>query len=226
MWTSPKRSSAALHSRFRHVGFVLAIMVVIKAVMLSADGFAFAADQVGAATRVHGQATAINDGAPRDLAVQSPIMLEDQLATGTDSRLEITFTDGSLLTMGADGSLKVNSFVFQQPDQRNTLQLLAVGAFKLVSGAVNKPEGKNISVVTPVGALAIRGTDIWAGPIDGAFGVFLIDGQVTVTTNGGAVTLTEPGSGTNISDINTAPGAVTQWPQEKVDRALAAVAFQ
>ena len=200
--------------------------VLLSVVQAVASTSASAQEVVGATTRVQGTATATNSQATRQLRLASPVQKADQLATGDDSRLEITLVDTSILTMGANATLKVNDFVYQDPSQQNALEVFAVGAFRLVSGAINKPDGNNIQVNTPVAALGIRGSDIWGGPIDGAYGVFLIDGQVTVTTNGGSVTLTEPGSGTNIADINQPPGPVTQWPQEKVDRAVAAVTFQ
>ena len=73
--------------------------------------------------------------------------------------------------------------------------------------------------------IGIRGTDFWTGPIDGQFGVLLLDGAVTVSNPAGVVVLDQPGEGTNIAGPDSAPGPVTQWPQQKVDRALAAVAF-
>ena len=211
----------------------MSLLAALARFILAAAVFAFvtavpaqAVDPVGAATRVQGKATATNGAQTRDLQIQSLIHKADQLATEIDSRLEVTLIDKTILTLGASATLKVNEFVFQDPANTNALQLFAVGAFKMVSGAVNKPDGGNIQVITPVGVLGIRGTHMWSGPINGTYGVFLIDGEVTVSNSGGSITLTEPGSGTNIADINTAPGAVTQWPQDKIQRALAAVAFQ
>ena len=210
----------------RHLLRAVQLAVVFAALQSLLMAPANAAEVVGAATRVQGTATATDSQSTRNLAPASPVHKADQLATGDESRLEVTLADASVLTMGANATLKVNEFVYQDPSRKNTLEVFAVGAFRLVSGAINKSDGDNIQVVTPAAALGIRGSDIWGGPIDGAYGVFLIDGQVTVTTNAGSVTLTEPGSGTNIADINQPPGPVTQWPQEKVDRAVAAVTFQ
>ena len=53
--------------------------------------------------------------------------------------------------------------------------------------------------------------------------MFLIDGEVTVTNAAGEQILDTPGEGTNISTPDAAPGPVTIWPQDKVDRALATV---
>ena len=51
---------------------------------------------------------------------------------------------------------------------------------------------KKITVATPVAALANRGTDVWWGPIDGSFGVLLVQkhhSNVDVRNEAGGVTL-------------------------------------
>ena len=64
-------------------------------------------------------------------------------------------------------------------------------------------------------------------PIDNlALGVLLIDGAVRVSNAAGERILSRPGQGTNIATSGAARGPVTLWPQDKVDRALAAAAFQ
>jgi hypothetical protein len=57
---------------------------------------------------------------------------------------------------------------------------------------------KKITVATPVAALAVRGTEFWAGPIDGQYGVLLLHGKVDVSNRAGAVRLSSPGIGTDI----------------------------
>jgi len=61
---------------------------------------------------------------------------------------------------------------------------------------------------------------------DQSLGVFLIEGAVRVSNTAGAQTLNQPGQGTNIARRGAAPGPITFWPQDKVNRAIAAVTFQ
>jgi len=56
--------------------------------------------------------------------------------------------------------------------------------------------------------------------------VFLIEGAVSVSNAAGEQILTQPGQGTNIATPGAAPGPVTFWPQDKVNRAIATVTFQ
>ena len=52
------------------------------------------------------------------------------------------------------------------------------------------PPSGPLSVATPFGLIAARGTKFFAGPSQGTFGVFVEHGLVTVRTRVGAVTLT------------------------------------
>jgi hypothetical protein len=126
--------------------------------------------------------------------------------------------------LGAQGVADAFFVAFRIPNFFR--RLFAEGAFRMITGQVNKATGAAVQVHTPVAALSVRGTDFWSGPIDGGFGVFLINGEVHVRTVGGETTLSEPNTGTNIANAASAPGPVTIWPQDKVSRALAAVAFQ
>ncbi|MFQ5626781.1 MAG: hypothetical protein ACE5FM_09040, partial [Methyloligellaceae bacterium] len=54
----------------------------------------------------------------------------------------------------------------------------------------------------------------------------LLDGAVEVTNPGGTVVLDSPGIGTTIASPTTAPGDPVAWPQDKVGRAVASIAFQ
>ncbi len=102
-----------------------------------------------------------------------------------------------------------------------------VGAFRFLSGQASKLARSDISVRTPIAIIGIRGTEFWAGPIDNqALGVFLIQGAVSVSNAAGEQILSEPGQGTNVATRGAAPGPVTVWPQDKVNRALATVTFQ
>ncbi len=73
--------------------------------------------------------------------------------------------------------------------------------------------------------ITVRGTDFWAGPIDGKQGVLLLDGRVEVANEAGGVTLDETGEGTWLASAEEAPRTPARWPAEKVDRALAATSF-
>jgi hypothetical protein len=189
---------------------------------------AVAADAaIGAVTRIQGDGNAAVDGGWAPLDLGASVFLNQEVSTGEAARLELTFADGTLLTLGERAKMILDTFVYNPAEGTGKLKASVVGAFRFVSGQVTKQQNTEVAVTTPVATVGIRGTEFWGGPIDDqVLGVFLIEGEVTVTNAAGQQTLDTPGEGTNILTPDSAPGNVTIWPQDKVQRALATVTFQ
>jgi hypothetical protein len=193
------------------------------ATLLVASAPAFSEGEAGAVSQTKGSATGSIDGAKHPLDVGTSVFMNEVLATAAAARLEVTLLDTTKLTLGENAELRIDSFVYSGK-RTQSLKFAAVGALRMISSR-NKPPGAPGGLRTPVVEIGIRGTDFWTGPIDGQFGVLLLEGAVSVSNAAGAVVLDQPGEGTNIAGPGSAPGPVTQWPQQKVDRALAEVAF-
>lgn len=199
------------------------ILTIALLIVFTGQPAAAQEDAVGSVARVQGTATGQTNEATEKLEVGASVFMEEVLATGTAARLEVGFLDTTKLTLGEKAKIRIDSFVYGG-GQTRVLKVAAVGALRFISGR-GKPRESQVIVRTPVVSIGIRGTDFWTGPIDGQFGVLLLEGAVSVSNSAGAVVLDQPGEGTNIAGPGSAPGPVTQWPQQKVDRALAAVAF-
>ena len=188
---------------------------------------ASAADPIGSVSRIQGESSAMVDGTSARLDLGASVFLNQEVSTGEAARLELTFNDGTLLTLGEKAKMILDSFVYSPAEGTGKLSMAVTGAFRFVSGQVTKQRETQVAVTTPVATVGIRGTEFWGGPIDDqALGVFLIEGAVTVTNANGEQVLDAPGQGTNIATPDAAPGPVTIWPQDKVDRAIATVTFQ
>jgi hypothetical protein len=201
------------------------LLALLLSVLLLPAGPAAAAEIVGAVDRVVGVATATGPGGPVALAAEGPIHFDDLVTTGEAARLQIGFNDGTRLTLGERCTLRIDAFVYQPGSSGGTIALAIAGPFRYVSGAVGggtKGEGR---VVTPVATIGLRGTDFWGGEVDREFGVILLAGSVSVTTAAGTVVLAAPGEGTNVAAPDAPPGPVVIWTPDKVERALATVAF-
>jgi hypothetical protein len=214
---------------------VLALSLAAALSGMLASYPADAATVVGSVTRIKGEARGASEGKSRDLASGAPIHLEEVITTGSGGRLELTFDDGTRLNVGEKARVRIDSFIYRPGAQANAFRVNMTGAFRFVSGALGKTGESTMSVVTPFATIGIRGTDFWGGPIDGAYGVFLAEGAVSVETAGGETILDEPGDGMNI--IVTPPlrgragsggavrGPVTTWDPDKVERALSTVSL-
>lgn len=194
--------------------------------------FGFAADHVsaqtiGAVSRIQGDANGTLGSTTRALSLNTTVSRNEIISTGDAARLELTFADNTRLTLGEKAKLTLDRYVFNPRAGNGTIRFAVIGAFRFLSGRLSKLARSSVSVMTPVAAIGIRGTEFWAGPIDDqALGVFLIAGAVSVSNAAGEQILNQPGQGTNIATAGVAPGPVTFWPSAKVNRALAAVAFR
>jgi hypothetical protein len=203
--------------------------IVIAVVLLSGfdSGQATAQEAIGTVSRIQGEARGTRGGTTQALSLNTSVFRNEVVSTGEAGRLEITFTDDTRLTLGEKTKLTLERYVFNPAASGGTIRFRLVGALRFVSGQVSKLKNSVVSITTPVAVVGIRGTEFWAGPIDKqALGVFLIEGSVSVSNAAGQRILSQPGQGTNIAAPGAAPGPVTFWPPEKVNRALAAVTFQ
>ena len=204
-------------------------LIIIAVMLVSgfAGGQCAAQDAIGTVSRIQGEASGTRNGAIRTLGLNSSVFLNEVLSTAQTARLEVTFTDNTRLTLGEKAKLTLDTYVFDSAAGNGTIKFGLVCAFRFVSGQVSKLASADVSVTTPVAAVGIRGTEFWGGPIDDqALGVFLIEGAVSVSNAAGQQILSLPGQGTNIAAPGAAPGPVTIWPPDKVNRALATVTFR
>jgi hypothetical protein len=206
-----------------HRLIVIAMMLLFGFV----SGQAAAQEAIGAVSRIQGEAHGTRGGTTRALDLNAPVFLNEIVSTGEAARLEVTFIDDTRLTIGEKAKLTLNTYVFDPAAGSGTIKFGVVGALRFLSGKVTKLASSDVSVTTAVATLGIRGTEFWGGPIDDqALGVFLIEGAVSVSNAAGEQILRQSGQGTNIATPGSAPGPVTIWPQDKVNRAVATVTFR
>jgi hypothetical protein len=184
---------------------------------------AHAADDtaVGSISEVEGEAQIASRGGTPTAVVGAPVHLNDELRTGTEGHLEVTFRDDTVLTLGEDASITIDRYVFN-PDQGIGEVLLqsTQGAFHFATGRLKELQGKAIMVTTPVANIGVRGTEFWAGPDEEDFSVLLLEGAISVDNQAGSVALSTPGQATAIRSRFEAPRAPMLWSRDRIDRAL------
>ena len=190
------------------------LFILLAAFAVTAVQPVTAAAQVGQVTRIEALAQVLRTGPATPLAVTSPVHMNDIVTTGREARLEITFNDGTVLTLGENARLQIDRFVFQPTTRDSGVDLAIKGAFRFVTGQLSARDG--LQVRTPVAIIGIRGTDFFAGPVNGIYGVLLFDGNVAVTNPQGETVLERPGQGTTIDAPGEAPGPATVWSQENM----------
>lgn len=214
-----------MHARFTVLRRFAILAVLIPAPVASVAA-AEDADQVGLVNKVENQAQVISVAGATTALAGTAVHMKDELRTGAGARLQVTFRDDTVLTLGEQASVMIDRYVYD-PGQGvgETVLQATKGAFRFATGKIKALKDKKIAVSTPVADIGVRGTEFWGGPINAKYGVLLLEGEVTVSNQAGSVTLIGAGEGTDVPSPLDAPGAPSAWPAEKVARAVASVAL-
>ena len=117
------------------------------------------AENVGQATRVARFAYQTPPQTQRaPLFRMNPVMRNGRLETVPSGALEVTFTDGSRLTLGSASSVVVDNYVYAGPQGTGEQTLkMTKGVFRFVSGSMPK---ERVRMQTPTVSIGIRGTTV------------------------------------------------------------------
>jgi hypothetical protein len=177
-------------------------------------------EHAGLVNKVENEAQIISASGATTATVGTPVQKKDELRTGANGRLQVTFRDNTVLTLGEHASVVIDRYVYD-PDHGigETVLQATKGAFRFATGRIKELKDHKIAVSTPVAYIGVRGTEFWGGPLD-KYGVLLLQGKVTVSNQAGSVVLSNPGQGTDIPSPLDAPGGPSAWPADKVARAI------
>ena len=175
-----------------------------------------AVERVGSVEDVKGEAFAELDAVRRTLDRAAPVFLGDEVVTGVASRLGMRLGRDTTIRLGEQARLKIDRFLVD-----------AGGEMTLRSGPLlfDRPPRSaraGLQIRSPFGLIAVRGTQFFAGPSNGRFGVFVARGSVAVSSAGQQVILRD-GEGTDFVSPGTPPTPVKRWAPERIRAALASV---
>jgi hypothetical protein len=148
------------------------------------------AQQVGQATNLRVVAM---QTPPRNRPVEiirfAPIFRGALLSTSPRGALEVTFSDGSRMSMGGASNVIVDEYVYAGPGgaARQTVRYTK-GFFRFVSGTIPKDR---VQIQTPTVNIGIRGTVVRT--------VVDEDGTTTVGVDDGTITVTSTQTGQSIT---------------------------
>jgi len=203
-------------------------------------GLALAAGSVGEVTKLRGQARVARGGGNVMLAEGTAIEEGDGVVTGPDARLKIQFKDGSVITLGENSKLNIETAKFEG-NKRDIAATLLDG---VVRAAVAKAgEGSNFAVSSSLVTSAARGTEWIMSIKDHTTSLLVLEG--TVNAKGKGETLAqlpnapiakgvdlgvkqglavgEPARALGMDPADL--GKVINWKAPKIDKLVAATEF-
>jgi hypothetical protein len=170
----------------------------------------------GSVQSLRGGAFAQGPSARRTLQPTADVFVGDLVETDPSSGLIMRLGKATTIKLGALAKFRIDKFVI---DAGGTLDLEQGG---LLIDRNDNAKKEALSVRSPFGLIAVRGTVFFAGPSNDVFGVFVAHGAVSVTGGGRTVSL-RVGQGTDIAHPGAAPSTPRSWPQARIVSALASV---
>jgi hypothetical protein len=185
---------------------------------LGLPGIARAQPGLGRVEELRGEATAEAGARRRALAQAAPVFDGDLVATGEDARCTLRLAEALEIRLGGGVRLRIDRFLARSG---GTL-VLERGAMLLDRQQRGAAPPPGVTVRSPFGLIAVRGTRFFAGPSNGVFGVFVERGEVFLVGADQGVPVT-PGFGADIAAPGAAPSTPARWGAPRIEAALASV---
>ena len=123
----------------------------------------------------------------RSLQRRSKVFVGDTISTGKNSRAQVRFIDGAVLSLRPESEMKIHKYNYgKSKAQEGSWMTLIKGGFRTITGAIGK---KHYKVSTSMATIGIRGTHYEAVINDQQLYVALWDGGVTLSNDAGEVDL-------------------------------------
>ena len=176
---------------------------------------------VATLTDLDGKAYAASTGGvTRRLQKNDDLFEQERIITSRKTTAELTFTDGTILTLGASTIVRVDSYTYRKPKQKQRANeaeegfatSILQGAVRAVTGLLAKRRPFSVKFRTRVATIGIRGTH-FAAEVDGDNTTVILLAQedseapnaIEVANSHGKVEIDKPGWGTEVPDANSPP---------------------
>jgi hypothetical protein len=183
---------------------------------------------IGRVTAIEGQATVFHHGqfSNESLAVETPVFRGDIIETAAASKIIITLTDATVISLGERSHLEVTQFLYDTRQQAHTARLhILSGVFRTIVSKLIPRSAFEVRTTTAVAA--IRGTDLMGEVTADSTAIVVLDGTVMVSharpSIGGQVTLTQ-GLGTTVKS-HEPPSVPKKWSESRIEALRKATAI-
>ncbi|HKM62769.1 MAG TPA: FecR family protein [Acidisphaera sp.] len=165
---------------------------------------------------LRGEAYAMEAAGRRTLAPAAEVSVGDLVSTAAQSSLGMRLGMATEVRLGPEAQLRIDRFLV------NVGGVLELARGSMVFDHAPTAGGIDVTVRSPFGLMAVRGTRFFAGPSNGVFGVFVVEGTVLVVGSNTSVEVTK-GLGTDIVRPGAEPTNPHPWGAARIATALASV---
>jgi hypothetical protein len=155
-------------------------MLLAAALLVSAQAFAQPAAVVEG---VQMPAWVERSGRTSPVAPGMALQAGDQVKTGAGSRLLVKLSEGSLVKLGENATLRIAELTPSQEVFRAAMRVLE-GAFRFTTDVTARQRRRDVNISVATVTAGIRGTDLWGRSREDRQIVCLIDGRIEVGAEG------------------------------------------
>jgi rhodanese-related sulfurtransferase len=140
-------------------------------------------DYIGKITKTEGKAVILKIGELRASPVEAGLVVElgDIIRTMDESKVEITFTDGSVVGLAANSKIDIMDYLVEGTERRKGLIKLSRGKLRaIVTKASKGAKPGRFNVITPTAITGVRGTDFFVFHVKGLTKLAVKEGSVDI----------------------------------------------
>ncbi|MBI9110821.1 FecR domain-containing protein [Maridesulfovibrio ferrireducens] len=117
-------------------------------------------NSIGVVLAANGEVFLQSDSGMRTVQSGAPVYAGEELITGPGSTAEIRFVDDTLLSQGADSSISLDDYIYDNTDDTASELLfkMSQGTFRMVTGKIAEQNPERFKVGSPLATIGIRGT--------------------------------------------------------------------
>ncbi len=177
----------------------------------------FTKTMAGKVVAVEGKATVAPKGKKnRKLARGSVIFTDEMIHVEGASKLQVRFTDGSLINLIPNTKYQINAYSYtNQTSSNQYIGQVFTGGFRHITGDIAKTNPDKVQVKTPTATIGVRGTsfEVLVTPNQGTI-VGCELGQINLSTPTGSIALgpSAPFQFSTVSSPGARPEGLTARP--------------
>ncbi|MEK0084168.1 FecR family protein [Benzoatithermus flavus] len=178
---------------------------------------------IGEVTAQRGDAWAIRHDRIQPLTMGDPVLVDDIVRTGPDTRLLVTCRDGLAIAIGGGSEVALRAYLADRSAGRLQVALGLLHGILRLFGERSLPS-RWIEVDTRTALASVRSTEWLVEADERGTGVLAITGEVEVRGLAGGVVLLRPGEGTDVAP-DAPPKPAARWGEARRKDAIARTSF-
>jgi len=196
------------------------LMFGLQSLLPSAAAQAQDGKSIGRVTGLEGKVTLLPQGkfTPELLMLRRPLFREDIIETDRASKVRITLTDATVISLGERSRLELKEFSQEARQQTRAGRFaMTMGVFRAILKEMMPPS--TFEVTTPTAIAAIRGTDLMGEVSPNSTAIVVLDGTVGVSNirpNVPDQAVLTAGMGTTVTS-DQPPSTPTRWAESRIE---------